>query len=150
MDFATLHKQRLYIMIASLVGVISMFLLWINIPFFGSTNGLHDSGILILFAFIGAGVLAYLGDQKKPLPKTNWLGVLGCGAGILLFWLINFFDMPKGFSKVIGMGFWICLLAAAGVLASAYIFRDPNQNLGDSLKDMKKTVENKLDNDPNT
>lgn len=149
MDFNTLHKQRKFVLIAALVGVISMFLPWVSFMGF-SSNGLHGSGFLILFAFIGAGVLAYLGNQQKPMAKNNWLGTLACGAGIVLFWLINFFDMPSGFSNVIGIGFWICAAAAAGVIATAFLFRDPSQDLKQSLSDMKKQVENKLDNDPNT
>jgi Na+-transporting NADH:ubiquinone oxidoreductase subunit NqrB len=148
MDFATLHKQRKFVMIAALVGVISMFLPWVSFMGF-STNGLHGSGFLILLSFIGAGVLAFLGDQKAPMAKMNWLGALGCGALAILLWVITFFDVSSALS-VVGIGFWICIAAAAGVLACAYMFRDPKFDLKQSLGEMKKNVENKLDNDPNT
>jgi hypothetical protein len=149
MDFNSLHKQRKFVMIAALVGIISMFLPWVS--FMGySSNGLGGAGTLILLAFIAAGVLAYLGDQKKPMAKNNWLGALGCGALIILIWVINFLRLPSGASNVIGIGFWVCALAAAGVLVPTFLFRDPSQDLKQSLSDMKKQVENKLDNDPNT
>jgi peptidoglycan/LPS O-acetylase OafA/YrhL len=153
MDFNTMHKQRKFVMIAALVGLISMFLPWIKISFMGiskSENGLHGNGFLILIAFIAAGVLAFLGDQKSPMAKSAWLGTLGAGAVAILFWLINLLDVPKGAFKYISIGFWLCIAGAAGVLASAYMFRSPNQDLKQSLSEMKKTVENKLDNDPNT
>ncbi len=148
MDFNTLHKQRKFIMAAALIGLISMFLPWVS--FMGySTNGLHGSGFLILFAFIGAGVLAYLGDQKSHLSKTAWLATLACGAFVVLFWVINFFDAVNAIS-LMGIGYWLCVIAGGALVAVTYMFRDPNQNLKESLNEMKKTVENKVDNNPNT
>jgi peptidoglycan/LPS O-acetylase OafA/YrhL len=150
MDFNALHKQRKFVLIAAAVGLISMFLPWVKIPFFGSKNGLHGNGFLILLAFAAAGALAFLGDQKKAMPKSSWLGTLGAGAVAVLFWLINFLDVPSGARGYLGMGFWICIAAAAGVLACAYMFRDPSQNLKQSLNQMTQDVKNKLDGDPNT
>lgn len=153
MDFNAMHKQRKFVMIAAAVGLISMFLPWIKVSFMGiskSENGLHGNGFLILFAFIAAGVLAFLGDQKTPMAKSAWLGTLGAGAVAVLFWLINLLDVPSGAFKYISIGFWICILAAAGVLASAYMFRGAGQDLSQSLNEMKNNVKNKLDGDPNT
>lgn len=150
MDFKTLHKQRLYVMAAALLGVIAMLLPWVKVPILGSTNGLHGNGVIIFLAFIAAGVLAFLGNQKLPLAKNAWLGVLGAGALCLLFWLINLLRLPSGAMRFIGIGFWICLIAAIAVLVAAYMFRGAGQDLKQSLNEMKKNVANKLDGDPNT
>lgn len=150
MDFKTLHKQRLYVMAAALLGVIAMILPWVKVPFLGSVNGLRGNGIIVFLGFIAAGVLAFMGDQKLPLPKSAWLGVLGAGALCALFWLINLLRIPSGGMKFIAIGFWICIIAAIGVIGAAYMFRGAGQDLKQSLNEMKKNVSNKLDGDPNT
>ena len=69
MNFQTMNKQRKFILIAAVVGIIGMFLPWINVFFF-SVNGMHSWGILAFLSFIVAGAVALLGDQTKNLDKT--------------------------------------------------------------------------------
>lgn len=146
MDFNAMHKQRKFILITAAVGFISMFLSWSK---YGHVNGLRGEGMLIFFGFIAAGVLSWLGDQKKPLAKNPWLGTMGACAVILLMWLIILLQALSNIGdlfKYAGIGFWICLLASAALVYFAYNFRDPSLNLKSSLNDMK----NKMDNNPNT
>jgi predicted small secreted protein len=160
MDFNTMHKQRKFVLIAAALGLISCFLPWFKASFMGisaaSANALDGTGgIIVLIGFGVAGVLAFLGDQKTTMSKTAWLGVLGAGALAALIIVINILNKggAKGEMKSyvkFGIGIFIALAAVAGVLASAYMFRGAGQDLKQSLNEMKKSVENKLDGDPNT
>jgi hypothetical protein len=142
MDFKTLHKQRKFIMIAAAVGILMLLV--------GLQYGLGGEGLITLIAFAAAGYFAYAGDQKKPMAKNNWLGTLGCGGLIILLFLINILRFGSILLKYAGFDFWLVIIAAVAIVVSAYMFRDPSQDLKASLSDMKKQVENKLDNDPNT
>jgi hypothetical protein len=159
MDFNTMHKQRKFVMIAALIGLIGCFLPWVTFPGImgiggGSWNGFHRGGLLVFVSMIAAGVMAFLGDQKNNLSQTAWLVVLGAGAIsvlICILTMINKFgagDMG-GYVKV-GFGLFIAAAGAVGVVAAAYLFKGSSQDLKQSLNEMKKTVENKLDGDPNT
>lgn len=142
MNFDTLNKQRKFILIAAAAGVISMFLPWISVSYFGisgSANGLHSYGILIFLAFIGAGAVAYMGDQTKSLERTMWFIALACGAIATL--LSIYFWTDAG--SVAGFGLYIGLLAAIGVLAAAWLFKAPGDDIKSGFDSLKKDIENK-------
>jgi hypothetical protein len=142
MDFNSLHKQRKVVLIAAAVGLIMMLL--------GIRYGLGGQGFLYLLAFGAAGYMAYAGNQTKPMSKNSWLITLACGGIVILLFLIDILRFGTIMFQYAGFEFWLTLLAAVAVVAGAYLFRDPSQDLKQSLSDMKKQVENKLDNDPNT
>ncbi|MEP6951674.1 MAG: hypothetical protein ABI863_20445 [Ginsengibacter sp.] len=154
MNFQTLNKQRKFVLIAAAIGIIAMFLPWIS--FFGlSINGMHGSGILVFLCFVVSGIITLLGDQTKNLEKTMWGITLIAGAIallVMLYFLIdssgnsNIFGSGTGFS----FGFYLSGLAAIGVLASAYLFRSPSDNLKDSFNSMKKNIEDKVGNTGST
>lgn len=148
MDFKTLHKQRLYMLIGAAAGVLGMILPWVS-AFGFSINGLHGEGWIVFFAFIGAGVLAFLGDQKQALDKNSWLGALAAVAVAILLFLI-FLIKAKFKIGGLSIGFWLAI-AATGFLAYATLMlRNPGKSLRDSLNEAKNEVKNKLDGDPNT
>ena len=93
MNFQTMNKQRKFVLIAAVAGVISMFLPWVSISLLGftqSVNGMHGSGILVFLCFAASGIVAYLGDQTKNLDKTMWLVTLIAGAlaTLIVIWYI--------------------------------------------------------------
>jgi predicted small secreted protein len=159
MDFNSLHKQRMFIMGSAVVGLIACFLPWfkVNMGIASASSNAMDGtgGVIVLIAFIACGVLAFLGDQKSNLSKTAWLAVLGVAALAALILVINILNkggvpkMARSYVKM-GIGIILALVAVVGVLASAYMFKGAGQDLKQSLNEMKKTVENKLDGDPNT
>jgi hypothetical protein len=53
MDFKTMSKQRKFILIASSVGIIAMFLPWIDVIMINQ-NGLHGKGIVVFLCFIAS------------------------------------------------------------------------------------------------
>ncbi len=153
MNFQTMNKQRKFVLIAAAVGVISMFLPWFSIPFFGSINGMHGSGFLVFICFAGAGVLAFMGDQTKGLDTTFWFITLACGAlaTIIVVWnLISAMGTGYGVSSYIGFGFYIAALAAIGVLLAAFLLKAPGASIKGGFDSLKNDIEKKTDNTPNT
>jgi hypothetical protein len=160
-NFQTMSKQRKFVLIAAAVGIISMFLPWISVSvsIFGYTqntqsyNGMRDIGILVFLCFIVSGAIAYLGDQTKNLDKTMWGIVLATGA-LALLCIIGFYSGKSSASIMgssqAGFGLYIAVIAAIGVLVSAYLFRSPTDNIKDSFTSMKQNIQNKLNTPGNT
>jgi|HubBroStandDraft_1064217.scaffolds.fasta_scaffold31770_4 hypothetical protein len=143
MNFQAMHKQRKFILILAAIGAISVFLPWFTISAEGlgvrmseSTNGFHGTGVLVFLAFIGAGILALVGDQNRVMEKTMWTATLCAGVIALLFVVINLVRTPNsgdtfGLAQAgPGFGIWISLLASVGTLAAAWALKNP----GDTLK----------------
>lgn len=145
MDFATLNKQRKFTLIAAVVGVISIFLPWISVSGLGismSENGFHSYGVMVLIGFIGAVILSIMGDQTKPLDKTMWFVALIAGAIALIFTLLFMTNLSGDTLGAAGFGFgiWISILASVGVLASAWMFRSPEDSLQGGFESLKSKV----------
>lgn len=153
MNFQTMNKQRKFVLISSAVGFISMFLPWKSV-FSQSVNGMHDKGILVFLCFVAAGVIAYLGDQTKNLDKTMWSVTLIAGAIALLVIIWFYSQVPNSIMGVevsfVGFGLYIAAIASIGILASAYMFRSPTDNLKDGFNSMKKDIESKIGNSGST
>ena len=150
MNFQTMNKQRKFILIAAVVGIISMFLPWVRISFFGistSANGMHGSGILVFLCFIGAGVVAFLGDQTKNLDKTFWFIALACGALASLIMVWNLIDVMGGGMSFLSIGFYLAVLAAVAVLLAAYIYRNPSDSIKSGFDSLKHDIEEKTKTD---
>lgn len=139
MNFQTMNKQRKFILIASTAGIIAMFLPWIDI-FFISVNGLHGRGILVFLCFVVAVIVSIMGDQKINLDKTMWMVTLIVGGLAALIMIISFFGTT---ANIFAYGFYLALLASLGIVAAAYLFRVPGQNIKDGFDSLKKDVEDK-------
>jgi hypothetical protein len=145
MDFANLNKQRKFILIAALVGVISIFLPWISISGFGmsiSANGFHSYGIMVFIAFIAAGIVAIMGDQTKPLDQAMWLVELAAGAVALIFAFLSMSNLSGGesFGAGFGIGSWLAILSALGVVGSAWLLKSPGDSLQEGFESLKGKV----------
>lgn len=154
MNFQTMNKQRKFILIAAVIGVISMFLPWISVSMLGESetvNGMHGKGVLVFLCFAIAGAIAYLGDQTTNLDKTMWGVTLLAGIVALLFMIWFYSDTSGSFmgASFIGFGFYISALASVGILLSAYMFRSPTDNIKDSFNTMKKDLESKINTPSN-
>ena len=149
MNFQTISKQRKFVLISAAVGFVSIFLPWVSISLFGytqSVNGMHDKGILVFICFVVSGIIAWLGDQTKNLDKTMWSLTLLAGAIALLFtiWFYSQATSSIVGSSLIGFGVYIAAIASIGILASAYIYRSPGDNLKDGFNNMKRDIESKI------
>ncbi len=148
MNFQTMNKQRKFVLIAAAVGIIACFLPWFSVSVFGyssSVNGMHSWGFLAFIAFIGAGVVAFLGDQTKPMAQTFWFVALACGALSVLGVLMYFIQISGATSYGGGYGFGIFVAAAAAiaVLACTYMFRSPGDSIKGGFDSMKHDIEEK-------
>jgi len=149
MNFQTISKQRKFVLISAAVGFVSIFLPWVSISLFGytqSVNGMHDKGVLVFICFVVSGVIAWLGDQTKNLDRTMWTVTLLAGAIALLFtiWFYSQATSSIVGSSLIGFGVYIAAIASIGILASAYIYRSPGDNLKDGFNNMKRDIESKI------
>jgi uncharacterized protein YacL len=146
MNFQTMSKQRKFVLIASAVGFISIFLPWVSISMgpFGSmsTNGFHGAGILVFLCFAACGVLAFLGDQTKNLVKTFWMITLIAGGLAAAIMLINFLRALDNLSYL-SIGFYLALLASIGVVLATYMFRNPEDTLKSGFDSLKNQIEEK-------
>ncbi len=159
MNFQTMSKQRKFVLIAAAVGVVSLFLPWVRVSFFGasgSVNVMQSSTGYFLFAmFVVCGVMAYLGDQTANIAKTYWIVTLICGIiaalWILLTWLGASNSVYSGLSSL-AFGFYLSLLSAIGVVVAAFMFRSPSDNIKDGFDSLKKDISNKINagNPPNS
>jgi thiol:disulfide interchange protein len=144
MNFQTMSKQRKYILIAAAVGIISVFLPWITIGAFGmseSQNGFHSYGIVVFLAFAVAIAISLFGDQTRTLDQTMWMIILVAGAVAALFTILFFTNLNDAFGVVsAGFGLWIALVAAIGVLGSAWLYKNPTDNLKSGFDSLKKSM----------
>jgi hypothetical protein len=152
-----MSKQRKFVLIASGAGVISMFLPWIKISLFGmdagSTNGMHDKGLLVFAAFVVSGVIAYMGNQTANLSRTNWFITLICGAVATLLMIWFYSDMSGSIaSSFLSFGFYLAALSAVGVLVSAYVFKSAGDTIKGGFDNLKNEISKKTNsgNPPNT
>lgn len=153
MNFQTMSKQRKFVLIAALAGVIGMFLPWYSFSIFGasgSINGMHGNGILVFICFAVAGVMAYLGDQTKTLPSTSWIVTLICGAlaVVIVGWnIIKSGDY--GLASSLTFGIYLAAIAAVGVVAAAFMFRAPEDSIKSGFDSLKKDIGTKMNNPNN-
>jgi len=124
-----------------------MFLPWASIGFLGSVNGLQGIGFLVLFAFIGAGIVAFLGDQTKSLDKTMWFVALACGAIAALIVVINVLRMISYITPSIGA--WLAVAASIGILYSAWVFKSPGDDIKSGFDSLKKNINDRTNQPPN-
>ena len=121
-----LHKQKMYALIAAVVGVIACFLPWWSFSFGGfgigagySVNGMHDLGILAFLGFLGAGIITFLGDKTKPFDGQLKMIAAGAFALAALITLIQFLRISTGSS----FGIWISLLAGIAGAVIVYVLK---------------------------
>ena len=153
MNFQTMSKQRKFILIAALAGIIGMFLPWYTFSLFGvygSVNGMHGEGLLVFLCFAVSAVIAYLGDQTKTLLPSSWIIVLICGA---LATLIVAWNMLRsndyGLLSSMSFGIYLVVIAAIGVVAAAFIFRSPTDTIKGGFDSFKKDVNDRIKNTEN-
>ena len=144
-----MSKQRKFILIASAIGVISMFLPWVKISLFGfssSVNGMRDSGIFIFLCFVACGVISFLGNQTTNLDRTMWMVTLIVGGLAALIMVINFLRASDGMN-FLSYGFYMALLSSIGLVVAAYLFRTPGESIKSGFDSLKKDIEEKTKQD---
>jgi hypothetical protein len=138
-----MHKQRLFIVIAGAVGVLSAFLPWARVSLFGfstSVNGIDGGDGWLSLALFGAaiGLVLATGDKKLVLEGTMKKAVAGIGAGAAAFMLIELLRIGFQFAS---FGVYFSLLAGVAVMAVPFVIKgDGSMQMPtkDSIKDELK------------
>jgi hypothetical protein len=136
-----MHKQRLAVIIAAALGVVSAFMPWAKVAFFGmsvSAKGTDGGdGFLTIALFAVAGIFAFLGtDRTKAIDASKVKVVAIMGAIITGFMLLELLFFI-GFSYS-GIGVYLSLIAGFGVLAIPFVIKDTGEismPTADSVKD---------------
>ncbi|MBK7129487.1 MAG: hypothetical protein IPM74_06765 [Crocinitomicaceae bacterium] len=120
-----MHKQRLFVVIAAAVGIISAFLPWARVSMFGysaSVNGIDggDGWLSIGLFGVAAGLAIANGDKTKVLEGTMKKAVAGVGAGAAAFMLIELLRIGFEFAS---FGVYLSLLAGIGVMAIPFVIK---------------------------
>jgi len=152
MNFETMSKQRKFVLIASITGVIATFFPWWRFSTFGysySINGFHELGIIAFLCFVTAGIIAYMDDQTANLRKTKWMATLIAG-GIAVLIILYYMMGSSSVYNSSGFGMYLAFLAALGIVLSAFLFRSPGDNIKDGFDSLKNDISMRMKNDSHT
>ena len=152
MNFQTMSKQRKFVLIAALVGVVATFLPWWSFSTFGyaySINGFHGLGILAFLCFVAAGVMAYMDDQTTNLNKTKWMATLIAG-GIATLIILYYMVGSGSVMSTLGIGIYLSALAALGIVLSAFLFRSPTDDIKGGFDSLRNDISNRMKSDTHT
>ncbi|HEU5052715.1 MAG TPA: hypothetical protein VFT78_06360 [Hanamia sp.] len=150
MNFQTINRQRKFILIIAAIGIISVFLPWISISIFGSTesrNGFHGLGILVFILFLSEAIITRIGNLAQPLEKNHWfLVILYGGIGLLsvVIKITSFSNTTNGDLVLpyarLGAGIWLCLASSAAIILFAWLFKNPSHNLKNGYEGLKRSI----------
>lgn len=133
-----MNKQRLAILIASVIGALGTFMPWVSLPIVGSINGTKGDGYITLLCFLVPIVLSILGNRKTALSGVRMYGAIA-GAGIssliAIYKIIDFnskmapasdnpFAQAIASSVSIEYGLYVIAVTGLGVIASAFFVKD--------------------------
>lgn len=146
MNLQLMHKQRLFVMIIAVIGVISVFLPWVTVGgIFGDSlnaNGFKGGGIVVFLALLAVIVLAFMGDQTKAEERAKWMITLLAGTVALLFAIIKLSQISGSAFGLVspGYGLWIALAASLAVIIAAWFFKSPGDTLQSGFDSLTKNM----------
>jgi hypothetical protein len=137
-----MNKQRLFIIIVSLIGMGSTFMPWVLMDDV-SENGAHSSSWLTFAMFVLCIVFALLGKQENKMVLGQRLAVILCsliaiGYAMLIIWGLNtqmekvsqhplFRFSPEAQEMlqhvVVGWGLYVLIAAGLINIALSFVFR---------------------------
>ena len=152
LDQKNMNKQRLSIIIISLIGMGSTFMPWILIDDV-SENGAHSSSWLTFAMFVLCIVFALLGKQEKQMIPGQRIAVILCsliaiGYAVLIIWGLNtqmdkisqhplFRFSPEAQELlqrvVVGWGLYVLIGAGTGVIVCSWIFRKAGKQISSEV-----------------
>lgn len=137
-----MNKQKLVILIIAVIGMISVFLPWMHMPFVGSVNGAHGWNLIVLALFAVPAVLTLVGERTERL-SGNWLyaaiipGLICSIKGIVAVVRVqsamsgagedNPFAELVSASVSIGFGLILTIVAGIAIAIAAYVVKDQEQ-----------------------
>lgn len=82
-----MNKQKLYVLIASAVGVLSTLLPWASVGALGFSKnmiGLETNGIIALIMFVATIVLCYVGERTAKFDTNFIYAIWGMNAAVFI------------------------------------------------------------------
>lgn len=159
MNNSNLNQQRLFIIIAASLGILSVFLPWseinigktmgIDMGGFGgqSANGFSSLwGMLTFLCFAACIVISVIGNKTELLERKPWSLIIASGGAAFLFTVISILLKPNvnhpvmNIESSVGMGVWMSLIAAAGIVGVSWHFKKPEDSLADGFDTLKKEI----------
>ena len=139
-----MSKQRRFILMASIVGVIAVFLPWVVIEVGKMDkyiNGFHGYGTIVLIAFVIAAMICFSGDRHKTPGTTIWFIVV-TGTVALVFIIISLLNNhpSSSLNTKTGFGVWVSLFAAVAVIASALFLKGSTTNFKTGLDGFRRSI----------
>ncbi len=123
----TLHWQRLTIVVASIVGISSLFLPWLYFPIGETFRETTSDGAITAAFFLLPFVVALIGARSLPLSiAARWLAVI---PGVLIFTHSFFYRTGQELaqSAAPGIGPFVCFFAGAGIVIVSFLVRRQKQ-----------------------
>lgn len=122
----SLQKNRLYVLVGSVLGAIAAFMPFVTANVFGagfSMAGIEGDGKLTLLCCVVIAVVALLGDRTQALTQTSRRVILGA---IVVFWIVLFLLMlskqNNDFGRLVSFGLGYYLTLISGVLMPVGLF----------------------------
>ncbi len=128
-----MNKQRIAILIVSLIGALATFMPWASIPVFGSINGTHSPiGKVSLVLFIIPMIMCFLGNLTNEFKKTSIYIILTTSIFVFLLDLIqlvshnlknqNNTPLDQLLAEVVSIGFGLYIAIIAGAMLPIFLF----------------------------
>lgn len=142
--YGSLHRQRLFLVVASSLGILSTFLPWIHVPIIGAVSGASGDGWLTLPLFLPTLVLSLRGQKDTPLVGGLRLGAVipSAIAGIVgVIKIVRVNTLPSSgaennvFAEMmissvrVGVGLYLIVAAAVAIGVAAWLLATPTENL---------------------
>lgn len=127
---ADFNKQRLFIVIAAGIGLLSAFLPWAKVSIFGISDtsmGLSVGAWVSMLLYAGAGAMAFTDDKSIALEKgkKNIMVILG-GLGAL-FSLFKIIQISSESMMSAGFGCYLSLLAGLALVGIYFFVSDEGE-----------------------
>ena len=114
---ATLHKQKLYSLIAAGAGLISLLLPWRTFLGITVANGFNGVGIIALLGVIGVVVACFfMGDKTQAFDDNSKKIAMGSFGAIALAAILTLVTRYHGASTSAGVGVWLAIIVGVAGL----------------------------------
>lgn len=111
-----MSKQRIVVLVVSIVGIVAAFLPWATIVLFGvsvSASGIEGDGVITLILFAVAAILCFVGKRAEPLGKTKFVCA---GVG-----LVSVIVAAFALSEFSGIGLFLTILAGIVLCVMSFV-----------------------------
>jgi hypothetical protein len=137
-----MHKERIFVLLGALVGIVAAFLPWRYAFIFEFTGTDFWGGKISIVVFAIIAILAIIGNRKGSIDKGAPKILLMSLSGLLILFfvvliamqMVNKYDSP-------GYGLYLSLLAAFETLLIPFFIKDSGEMAVPSVEEIKDEIE---------